>query len=247
MVLGLAIMIVYLVVNGNSGPTKHPYFATTPYQRDELKYFIETVSYDNGTIVKWDKDVTVQVLDGASRSDSVVVQEMLREVLPAMGEINITLVDSGGNLTIRLMKSITEYKKLWDGEYHEDFPKGFAVGHLNVWKTRIDHAEIVISPSTSERMKRNVLRHELGHALGLWQHAKSFYETPNLMGKINFRDPDAAMKWSDSHYFTRLDLSALKMLYNDSLPNATPFRELVESIDTTNAPGVYIPLPRLVR
>ncbi|MRG44824.1 hypothetical protein GFS24_06845 [Chitinophaga sp. SYP-B3965] len=209
------------------------HYTSKPYQRDEMKYFLEIAPENGKVIIKWNKDIKVQILPGASPKDSAHVKAIIQELIPILGKIKISLVPANGNLTVNFVKSEEEYKKMANGIFDEGSPKGYAQPDFNKFRTRIESVAIVISPLAMGVVRGEVIRHEFGHALGFWEHSKSFYNEPNLMGRKSFKDIESAMKWRDSPHFTRLDKGALAILYNDNMPVAISHAELMKGIDTT--------------
>lgn len=203
---------------------------------DELKYFLETAPYLGKTIIKWDRDIRVQILTGASAKDSILVKEILKEVAPALGKIKIYMVHKEGNLTVTFVHDPTVYDKMAAGIIDEGIPKAYAAPHFMNWGMKIKSVEIVIGPLATGVRKGRIIRHEFAHALGLWEHTKTRYNDANLMGKIIFFNLESSIRWDDSPYFPRIDLGALTILYNDSMPNNIRLNELLKVIDTASAP-----------
>lgn len=180
------------------------------FARDELQYF-EEVAFRNDRLYRWRQPIVVSQDGSAPRQSSLMLNQMIHEVQPLLGDLSITINSAEGNLIIHHPARVADYAS----RYPEagPLPLGYAIPRLS--DSEITHVDIYLHPLLLADKKEEVLKHEICHALGLLQHSTTPYPEYNLLGIR------ALVKGKNSYpFFSRLDKAALRLLYDKRLrPN----------------------------
>lgn len=205
------------------------------YKRDELKYFSE-IAFRRGKIVRWIKDIKVSASGSIPKKSIDEIKRIIQELSPLMDNIKLSYADKDGDITVTFVATDSLYKALAKGIFDEGYPHGFTHWKTARMFTEMKKADIYIRPDMGfiRFGEGSVLRHEFMHALGVWNHGKTYFEEENLMSKITFIDISIAQKWADTWYIPRLDKAAIKLLYDSRIPNGLDLNSFLKSTDTTN-------------
>ncbi|HEY0898119.1 MAG TPA: hypothetical protein VGD90_02250 [Sphingobacteriaceae bacterium] len=183
------------------------------YAKDELQYF-EEVAFRDDRLYRWRRPIVITQEGANNKSAAPVLERMINEVQPLLGDLSISLQSGRGNLIIHHPAIVADYAR----RYSEagPLPLGYAIPQL--LGSEITHVDIYLHPLLLPEKREEVLKHEICHALGLLQHTSTPYPEYNLLG-IPASLPQVKDKTSHP-YFSRLDKAALRLLYDKRLrPN----------------------------
>lgn len=183
------------------------------FAKDELQYF-EEVAFRNDRLYRWRQPIVITQEGSNTRKTTLILDQMIREVQPLLGDLSITINPGEGNLIIHHPATVADYVR----RYPEagPLPLGYAIPRLS--GSEITHVDVYLHPLLLADKKEEVLKHEICHALGLLQHSSTPYPEYNLLGIPATLPPE---KHKTSYpFFSRLDKAALRLLYDKRLrPN----------------------------
>lgn len=179
------------------------------YRYEDLFFFYETGFFNYRATKKWVEDITISFEKGALQQDYEDLNFIIKELKPLLQPLSIQQVKKDGKIEIQI-----DYKR--DGK---EVPMQI-IGHCQPttgFSSQIKTARIWLSPSRSGVDRRNVLRHELMHALG-FVHPENRKGT--VIGGVRvFESLDEYENRANLYDgFTDLDIAAIKILYSECIP-----------------------------
>lgn len=209
---------------------------TVSFRPEEIRYFLEIApTVKKQYFTKWIKPIHVALSGSYNAVDSTMLERIFEEVAPALGGIKIGWATTSANLVIKYIDKQQEYeriKNLNEYEYGDGTHPAFARPKIT-FSGGMESCEIVLGPRVTGQLKETILRHEIVHALGLHGHSPTFYNEPNLMGRIAFNSLEASMQWNDSPHFPQLDLGAIRILYDPLVHNFMTREMFLKAVDTS--------------
>lgn len=177
-------------------------------------YFLETAFYNQNYLYRWNSSIRVQCVGNYTNTDRQQIISMIDDIKNNLGEINIELVNYGGNLIFHFENDLDHFNI--NELKNQQTPFGYMKPQINN-NHEILSADIYIHPSLRGAKKFEALRHEFCHSLGLMSHSTRAYYTENLLGKIIFRNTSAYNYWKSNQHIPLLDKEAIKILYQPEL------------------------------
>lgn len=200
------------------------------YTNEELSYFSEVGFGDSDRLTKWNKTIQVQILPPFQKADSIEVEKIIDELRPLIGKTDIVWVREKGNVIINFPRTAEEFNSHRSADLRQE-PKGFASPNLDL-NGNLRKVEIYIMPYLNGKDRWETLRHEFCHAIGLMGHSKRRFQEPHLLGITVFTSFDVYE--TDLNLPSSLpdaDQSAIKLLYNESLPPNLSRMKFIEAIE----------------
>jgi hypothetical protein len=174
------------------------------YKKDELKYF-EDVAFQDDRLWRWRKPIEISAI-GADPAMQTVLDGIIREVKPLLGDIPITRQEAG-NILIHYPETLSAYASnyLTSGP----LPLGYALPKMS--GSELVRVDVYIHPLLVSAKKEQVLKHEICHALGLLQHSNTLYAEDGLLAMQS----TAKVPQNEVHPgLSRLDRAAIRLLYD---------------------------------
>lgn len=190
-----------------------PASAATNTPRVEVVRETLTGPTSNHVVQRWGIPIQVQVVKSTSVDQLVVIDGMIHEIEPLVAPVSITGVDEGGNVLVRIDSS----NNLAKAGLLPPGTGGYTTVTFEDTDNTIHACSIVVAddpqtylfhnPAMStediNRFLRFVLRHEMGHCLGLSHNSAAESVMSSIEGL-----------WGP---YTEYDQSLLRTLYGDKV------------------------------
>ena len=181
-------------------------------------YFLEIgpIAEKGTRVAKWTRPtVRVAIVGLSAPTDRTVVNEILATVNRTIDKPLFVYARFDPQVTI----SFLSHSAFQSKTSHTDDTIGWCESNYTVAGHTITDARISIDDDPEFRGDRGaVLYHEFGHALGLDDTHQSRYSGASMYFRVN-----------DANDFTRLDLAAIRMLYDGRTQAGATYRELVRA------------------
>ena len=199
------------------------------YTVEEITYFSEVGFGDSDRLMKWNKEIQVQILPPFQKADSIEVDKIVDELKPLVRKVKIVLVKEKGNFLVHFPRTAKEFNSYRQVDSRQE-PRGFASPNLDL-QGNLRKVEIYIMPYLNGKGRGETLRHEFCHAMGLMGHSKRSFEEPHLLGITVYNNFDVYESDLDSPAsLPEAERRAIKLLYDDHLPVNLSRSKFLEAI-----------------
>lgn len=176
------------------------------YNSESLLYFSEVGFCKGKKVEKWDHDIKVSINGIVKNEDVISLKEFVEEFNSVVENIRMTISDKEADIVVQIKDS-----KALNG--YTGIAKVKCYPFSNIYR----HVNVYISHTRSASQRKELIYHEMLHAIGL-NHSKKAFKDINLMAIKIFKNIDEAEKWKDNIHFPALDKMAIKILYDEIIP-----------------------------
>lgn len=193
------------------------------YPKEDVLYFRDIAFGNTNRIVKWEGDIRIQIVGYCTENDSADLRSCIEELKQIFTDREVHLVDDAGDTFVRFTKNEGQFNPFV--ELGKPIPAGFTNTSLN-FLGQLTRSSIFIRWNLEALNKRETLRHELCHAVGLLSHCQRPFKTPHLLGVTNY-DFEQILDGNPEPFtkFPEADRNAIKILYEPLLLEGTSKKE----------------------
>jgi len=207
------ILIILGLLNSSCSKNKIDYSKLKEnYSAETISYFSEVGFYQNKTLRKWEKNLTVSISGTVDESDIKSVDEFVDIFNKLSSSVKIKTTEEDGDIKINITDNPILNKQgchglTWKyGKYNSSF------------SNEITHAKILVSTFLDTKKRRKTIHHELLHAIGLSDTKKEF-EKQNTLGITSYKSiDDYEERIPEMYDIPELDKMAMMILYDYGLP-----------------------------
>lgn len=207
------ILIILGLLNSSCSKNKIDYSKLKEnYSPEAISYFSEVGFYKTKTLRKWEKNLTVSISGTVDESDIKSIDEFVEIFNTLSSTVKMKTTEKNGDIRINITNDSISNPKGYNGltwkygKYNSSF------------SNEITHAKILVSPILNTKNRREIIHHELLHAIGL-SHTKKEFENQNTLGITSYKSiDDYEERIPEKYDIPELDKKAIMILYNYCLP-----------------------------
>jgi hypothetical protein len=204
-----------------------PVSSASRISQEQINYFLEVAlgsefrNDANPTIHKWSGDIRIQYFGDPTVEDLATLDSVIREVNElAQGSINLQIVSSEPNLTIRFVPE-SEFKRYEPGYVPTNY--GFFMTRWDTTGTIRSANVLITSENVTQRERSHLIREELTQSLGLMRDS---YKYSNSV----FYQP-----WTDVTQYADIDRTLIRLLYSPNIQAGMTQTQVMNSLNVQHA------------
>jgi hypothetical protein len=178
------------------------------YTYEELDFFYQTgFLAKTKRILKWREDITISIVEGATEEGYRWLDSMIAEINPLIHPLSIKRVENNGKIKVRISKTFKGQKK--DSLFGNVRPtlNGYSITGVNLWVSTV--------PTGNDR--KDILRHEMMHALG-FDHTANLTANDSVLGRRYLSVDDYENRALLYDRFSSLDKAIIRIMYQECIP-----------------------------
>lgn len=180
------------------------------YSIEELLLFSESGFAYKDKVFKWKDDITISYTGYSGANDIKNIDSLIEEFEPLLNGLTITRVKEKGNIEFNFTPDFTDSEHTMAQGKTSKKVKTF-------FDCKIYKATVYIMPNLAESDRKETMRHEFMHALGL-MHSPTIQNTI-LSDKTVYKSLDEYIEKGMAYEkISGLDKSLVSILYEDSVP-----------------------------
>lgn len=189
------------------------------YPKEDVLYFRDIAFGRSDEITRWNGDIKIQIIGDRTFQDSIDLEQAIEELREFLTNRKISIVNRMGNAFINFPMNDEKFTSYLEPD--KPIPRGFTNTILDPFGNLI-MARVFINPSLKGLNRKQTLRHELCHAMGLSNHSLKVFKEPHLLGVTGYDFDDIVVdNPTPFTKFPEADRNAIRILYNPSLPEGT--------------------------
>ena len=175
------------------------------YTKEELNFFSEVGFLYNTKTWKWKDGIKVSIVGQPIGEDVSLIDSIVEELNPLIFPVTIVRSNDAGNLVVDFKEDTIDRQVMGFTNYRG----------IHFRNSEINNVKIEIFSKSKGQCRQSCIRHEFLHALGL-EHPKRRNTGTIIESLVEFTDLD--MDSVKLYKYTKLDKSALKILYSNCIP-----------------------------
>lgn len=198
---------------------------TRKYSDDALSLFSES-GFVNERVLKWNNNIKISSTGSSTNNDLNNLDSLIEEFEPLLNGLTITRVKEHGNIEFNFTTDFVEEGHIMALGKTTRKVKTFSKGEMT-------KANVYINPAISESSRKETMRHEFMHALGLTHSAT--IENTILSDRTVYKSIEELEKSMLYEKISGLDEALVRMLYEDSIPfglKKSEFKKQLERLET---------------
>jgi|JI10StandDraft_1071094.scaffolds.fasta_scaffold122658_2 hypothetical protein len=222
----IAFLCIVLLTNCSGSENFEIENLSNKYSIQALHLFSESGFHHKDKVFKWKQNITISHKGSSTTNDIKNIDSLIEEFEPLLNGLTLTRVKEYGSIVFNFTANFTE-------PGHTMAQGKASIKVKTFFKSEIYKATVYIMPELAESSRRETMRHEFMHALGLTHSAT--IENTILSDRTVYKSIEELEKSMVYEKISGLDEALVRMLYEDSIPfglKKSEFKKQLERLET---------------